>query len=121
MVRFLYFSLSPLPVIRPAVDTMVFRLFPPGPSLPSPSSSFRFFKFHSFLIACAFRTRAADFGIASFRNDSFPGANSDPLVLKKSILEITKDLNSEFQADVPFLTDLFPGRFLCAFVWHSGS
>jgi hypothetical protein len=26
----------------------------------------------------------ADFGIASFRNDSFPGAKSDPLALMKN-------------------------------------
>ena len=76
---FLDFSLSSLPVIRP----VVFRLFPPRPSFPSPSSSFRFFKFHSSLIACALRTRAADFGIASFRNDSFPGANSEPLAINE--------------------------------------
>ena len=78
--KFLDFSSFPLPVVRPVA---VFRLFPPGPSFPSPSSSFRF-NFHSSLIACALRTRAADFGMASFRNDSFPGANSDPLALMKN-------------------------------------
>ena len=45
----------------------------------------------------------ADFGIASFRNDSFPGANSEPLAIndqkkrkkKRVFVEITEDLDSE--------------------------
>jgi hypothetical protein len=77
--EFLDFSLFPLPAVRPVLVVVVFRFFPSGPSFPSTSSCFRFF--HSSLIACALRTRATDFGMASFRNDSFPGANSEPLGL----------------------------------------
>ena len=98
-LKFPAFSLFPLAV--------VFRLFPPGPSLPSPSSSFRFFEFHSSLIACALRTRAADFGIASFRNDSFPGANSDPLKNK----EYLEHLDSKVQIDITFPYGSVRGSF----------
>jgi hypothetical protein len=47
------------------------------------------------------RTRAADFGMASFRNDSFPGANSEPLALmKKGVSLRSLNLGSEAQLDI---------------------
>ena len=92
---FFDFSLLPLPIICPVP---VLRFFPIGPSSSPCSSCFRFFKFHSSLIACALRTRAAAFGMASFRNDSFSGANSDPLsLIKKKV-----DLVSRLQAGITF-------------------